>query len=176
MKTLVVYTSKRGSTEKYAKWIGQELSCDVVPFSKDFLPKMKDYDKIIYGGWVRGGGIVGLEIIKKNFKLFEEKKLIVFAVGLSIDNKDNYMQLRDINFKSPLNLIPLYVLPGAFIPNKVKGSDKVIISVLKKIVGSKKNKGEENSEQGKMVENLENGVDLVDKKYIDEIVLAARNL
>ena len=176
MRTLVIYTSKRGSTEKYAKWIAQELNTEAMPFSKEILPQIKDYDKIIYGGWVRGGGIMGMDIIKKNFKLFEDKKLVIFAVGLSVDNKENYIQLRELNFKAPLNLIPLYVLPGAFDPAKLKGGDKLIIGVLKKVVGSKKNKGEQNPEQEQMVEKLEKGIDLVDKKNIEELVLSVRNM
>ena len=29
MKTIVVYESRYGSTQKYAKWIGEELNCRI---------------------------------------------------------------------------------------------------------------------------------------------------
>jgi menaquinone-dependent protoporphyrinogen IX oxidase len=178
MKTVVIYTSKRGSTKKYAEWIGEELKCDVIEYNKDCLDKLNAYEQIIYGGWVRGGGIVGLDKLRKNYKYIDGKKLMVFAVGLSIDNKENYIQLREINFKAPLNLAPLFVLPGAFDPEKLTGVDKMIIGILKKVIGGKKNndsKGENESEQQIMMESLEKGVDLVDKSKINQILDAARD-
>lgn len=177
MKTIVLYTSKRGSTKRYAKWIAEELDCEAIVFSKDKLSLIKDYDTVVYGGWVRGGGIVGLDIIRKNFKKLEEKKLIVFAVGLSIDNKDNYLQLRDLNFKSPLNLVPLFVCAGIFDPKKVKGFDKLIIGVLKKIIGSGNKrlpKGIDEDNEAQVRKSLAEGVDLIDRKYILPIIDAVK--
>jgi menaquinone-dependent protoporphyrinogen IX oxidase len=173
MKTIVLYTSKRGSTERYAKWIAEELDCEAIAFSKDKLNIISSYDTVVYGGWVRGGGIVGLVKIRKNFKKLEGKNLIVFAVGLSIDNKDNYLQLRDLNFKSPLNLAPLYVCAGAFDPEKVKGGEKLIVGVLKKIIGSNNKevkKGINDDNETEMIKSLSEGVDLVDRKYIIPII------
>ena len=47
-KTIVVYKSKHGSTEKYARWIGEELDCPVVS-EKDFQRKnFSLYDNIIF--------------------------------------------------------------------------------------------------------------------------------
>ena len=48
-KAIVIYTSKRGSTEQYAKWIAEDLGCEAIPLSD---PRMKDinlyeYDCII---------------------------------------------------------------------------------------------------------------------------------
>ena len=80
-KTVVIYKSKNGSTEKYAGWIAEELNCDVVKaedFSKGDFEK---YDNIIYGGWVHAGGIVGFDLIKKNVRRLREKKEGIFAVG-----------------------------------------------------------------------------------------------
>ncbi|MBK5254120.1 MAG: hypothetical protein JJE03_06665 [Peptostreptococcaceae bacterium] len=177
MSTIVLFTSKRGSTEKYAKWIAEELNCEAVAFSKDKLKELNDYDTVVYGGWVRGGGIVGLDIIRKNFKKLEGKKLIVFAVGLSLDNKDNYLQLRELNFKSPLNLVPLYVCTGTFDPEKVKGGEKLIIGVLKKIIGSNNKdvkKGSNCNSENDMIKSLSEGVDLTDRKYITPIIDAVK--
>lgn len=33
-KILVIYLSKTGFTERYARWIGQALPCDLVPYQK----------------------------------------------------------------------------------------------------------------------------------------------
>ena len=84
-RTAVVYTSKYGATEKYARWIGEELECPV--FSLDNLSKgqLDNYDNIIYGGGVQAGGIKGFDKFKKWIKPLigqPGKKIVVFAVGL----------------------------------------------------------------------------------------------
>ena len=64
-RTIVIYKTKYGATEKYAKWIGEELDCPVVS-ADDFNKRDFDlYDNIIYGGGVHAGGLKGFELIKK---------------------------------------------------------------------------------------------------------------
>ena len=81
-RTVVIYKSKNGSTEKYANWIGEELECPVFK-AEDFSKKdFEDYDNIIFGGWVHAGGVMGFDLIKKNMRRLEGKKIVVFAVLL----------------------------------------------------------------------------------------------
>ena len=79
MSTIVVYQSETGFTKKYAEWIAEELGCEVVPFKKTNATKLQGYDKVIYGGWLMGGMIVGVEKVRE----FGLKELIVFATGAS---------------------------------------------------------------------------------------------
>ena len=108
-KTIVVYKSKHGSTEKYARWIGEELDCPVVS-EKDFQRKnFSLYDNIIFGGCVHAGGIMGFDLIKKNIRHLEGKKIVIFVVGLNVMHQDTRMQLREINFnKKGLNKLTCY--------------------------------------------------------------------
>ena len=47
-RTIVIYKSKYGATEKYAQWIGQDLDCPVVS-ADDFNKKdFEKYDNIIF--------------------------------------------------------------------------------------------------------------------------------
>ena len=41
MNRIVVYTSKTGFTEKYAKWIAEELQCEAVSLKKLIFPHLK---------------------------------------------------------------------------------------------------------------------------------------
>ena len=81
-RTVVVYTSKYGATEKYAGWIGEELDCPV--FSLDSFKKadLDGYDNIIYGGGVQAGGIKGFDKFKKWIKPLvgkPGKKIVIFS-------------------------------------------------------------------------------------------------
>lgn len=49
-KVVVIYGSKYGTTEKYAKWISEELNCDLFSYKSIKKDNLLNYDTIIYGG------------------------------------------------------------------------------------------------------------------------------
>ena len=67
-KAVVIYTSKRGSTKQYAEWIHEELSklceCDIFAFEDSKKVNLYEYDLIVYGGWIRGSGIVNFDVLR----------------------------------------------------------------------------------------------------------------
>ena len=58
MNTIIIYSSQTGFTERYAKWLADELSAETITLA-DAKKKNDDYfkeaDAIVYGGWVMGG-------------------------------------------------------------------------------------------------------------------------
>jgi menaquinone-dependent protoporphyrinogen IX oxidase len=169
-RTVVIYKSKHGSTEKYARWIGEELNCPVVA-ARDFSKKDFDkYDNIIFGGCVHGGGIEGFDLIRKNMRLLRDKKIVTFAVGLNVMQTENRMQLRDINFhKKSVKGMTCYYCPGAYNPDEVKGIDAFIIKITVRLVESKK-PDEITEDDKKLLMAVKEGADFTDKKYIAPIV------
>ena len=169
-KTIVIYKSKHGSTKKYAEWIGEELNCPVVA-EQDFSKKDFDnYENVIFGGCVEAGGIMGFDIIKKNMRRLQGKKLVVFAVGLNVMEKETRMQLREINFsKRKLAGITCYYCPGAYDPDKIHGIDAKIMKMMVNMLKSKKPL-ETTDNDIRLLENVQNGVDMTDRKYIAPII------
>ena len=168
-RTVVIYKSKYGATEQYARWIAEELECDLVR-AEDF--KKRDfelYDNIIFGGGLQAGGIKGFELIRKNRRILQTKKVVVFVVGLSVDDKDNRMQVRDINLDKPeLRSLTLYYCKGAFKPEAVSGIDKGIIKVCLSMLEAERNTGTEAQKQ--LYTDMTEGANYVDRSYIEPIV------
>ena len=169
-KTVVIYKSKHGSTRRYALWIGEELDCPVIAaddFSKnDFCL----YDNIIFGGCVQAGGIMGLDIIKKNMRRLEGKKIIIFAVGLNIMQKETRIQLRDINFsKRKMSGLTCYYCPGAYDPEKIHGIDAGLMKMMIKMLENKPERDMTDDDR-LLLQHVKNGADLTDRKYIRPIV------
>ena len=98
MKTIVVYKSISGFTERYARWIGEGLGADVQRQSKVDQRILKSYDTIIYGGSLHAVGIIGLKKIKTILNTLENKKLVVFAVGASPYNERIVEEIKKHNF------------------------------------------------------------------------------
>lgn len=169
-RTIVIYKSKNGSTARYADWIAEELGCEAVraeDFDKNDFAK---YDNIIYGGWVHAGGIMGFELIRKNMRRLQGKKLVIFAVGLNLMNQEARMQLRQINFaKRKVQGLTCYYCPGAYDPAQVRGLDSGIIKMMVKMLESKREE-EMTDDDRQLLSAVKNGADLVDRSYIAPIL------
>lgn len=171
MKSIVVYESKYGSTERYAKWIGEELGCRVSNISEVSLEELLTYDNIVFGGWLHAGTIKGLKKISDNIEKFKNKNFTVFYVGLSmIDNIDNreYKEVKEKNFKDMKDINTFY-LRGAFNYQKLNFVDKIMMTIFKFIL--KKQKEEEMDDNTKgMLDAYDNPVDFVNKESIKPII------
>lgn len=80
MKSIVIYKSNTGFTKKYAEWIAEALSCDLVPIEQLKSVNPESYDALIFGGWFFAGSIQGLKECKESLLSFKGKKA-VFATG-----------------------------------------------------------------------------------------------
>ena len=99
-KTAVIYYSKYGTTENYARLIAKALGADLFEAKKTKFRDIKGYDTVVFGGGIYSGGIRGIELITKNwYKGLCEKKVVCFAVGITIDKEENREQCMDINFR-----------------------------------------------------------------------------
>ena len=184
-RTIVLYTSKYGAAETYARWIAEALGCRAVPLDKFSKKELQGYDTVINGVGVQAGGIRGLEQftkwIKGDLKLRQmakrgtiseaeaaeigafDRQYYIFAVGISLDSEGNRLQLRDINFdKDWLRDLPCFFLPGAFDPAKLAGVDKAIIKVATKMFLDKP-EAQAAAEDAQVLRYFETGCDLIDR-------------
>jgi len=106
--TVVIYQSKYGSTKKYAQWLAEELSSDLIEAKKASIEQIKKYDVIILGGGIYATGIAGISFLKKHYEKLKNKKVIVFAVGASPYDEKAIRALREHNLKMELSGIPLF--------------------------------------------------------------------
>ena len=125
MKILITYQSKTGFTKRYAEWICNELKGELLDIKNINNEDIQNCDLIIYGGWIMGGMIMGLDKIKK----LNPKKLIVFAVGYTKKDEVNLKQMKDVN---QLNDTPLFYFQGGMNPNKMSFINKIIVRIVTK--------------------------------------------
>lgn len=196
-RTIVLYTSKYGAAETYARWIAEALGCQALPLAGFSKKELQDYDTVIYGGGVQAGGVRGLEPftkwIKGDLKLRQmakrgtiseaeaaeigafDRQYYIFAVGISLDSEENRLQLRDINFdKDWLRELPCFFLPGAFDPAKLTGVDKAIIKVATKMFQDKP-EAQAAAEDMQVLRYFETGCDLIDRTRTTALIEAVKS-
>lgn len=168
MKTIVIYTSQTGFTERYAGWIAEAAGADCLPLSEAKGKDLSAYDAIVYGGWACAGSIRGLSWFQRNAGKWADKKLVVFCVGGSpIDNPD-IEQFFKQNFRGPeLGKVEAFYCPGGFNYEKMSASSKLMMKVFLKALSGKKDK---TAAEEEMVKMLSSSYDISDKKYIAPIL------
>jgi len=81
MRTLVVYTSKYGSTKEYAEWIAEELGCKAVSAASVTEGDLASSDTVICGGYLHMGKIIGADFLEKNWDVLQPKTVLFFSVA-----------------------------------------------------------------------------------------------
>ncbi|WP_165246956.1 flavodoxin domain-containing protein [Adlercreutzia sp. ZJ141] len=106
MKTIVVYSSNTGFTEQYAFELSERLDCSCVSLKKLDETELRAYERVVFGGWVMGGMIMGLDKLRG-----AATPAAVFAVGCTPPFEE---VIADIRKQNNLAEIPFYYLEGGF--------------------------------------------------------------
>lgn len=91
-KVLVLYKSKTGFSERYARWIAEDLQCDLANLNQLDKASLEEYGLIIYGAGLYAGQIRSIGKIKHWMEDFPEKTWVVYATGAT-PSKEGYEEL-----------------------------------------------------------------------------------
>ena len=168
MKTAVVYKSVSGFTRKYAQFISEELHCDIYNLKDFSFNKSENYNAVIYGGPLHAAGIAGLKSFKKIISKNNSIKIVIFACGASPPDEKVMADIESRNFgESDKSRISLHYLRGGFDYNKLNFSNRIIMSLFKKMLEKKKERTAD--EQG-MLDSYKNPVDFTSRDNIQPLI------
>lgn len=168
MKTLVVYTSQTGFTERYAEWLADAAGADCLELAQAKARDLSGYDAIVFGGWVCAGSISKIDWFKRNIDGWPGKKLAVFCVGGSPIDSPDIAPFLERNFTSAERArLKAFYCPGGFNYEKMPAPSKLMMKMFSAALKAKKDKTE--AEEA-MAEMLSKSYDISDKKYIEPIL------
>ncbi len=167
MKIVVVYKSISGFTKRYAEWIAEELNTGILRREEINIDKLLEYDAIVYGGSLHAAGITGINIIKKNLSQLKDKNIIIFVTGASPFKEELIDEIKQKNFqKDERKYVKLFYFRGGFNFNKLNLANKIIMTLFKWKLQSKRNKTPD--EKG-MLAAYKHPVDFTKKGNIKEL-------
>ena len=171
MKTLVIYTSQTGFTKKYAEWIAEKTSGDILEL-KDAQKKsdsfFANYQAIVYGGWLMAGSTVKVKWFLNKAASWQDKRLAVFCVGGSPnDNPDVEVTLKKMLTDEQRKYIRPFYCHGGFNYEKMNGPSKL---AMKMFVSALKKKKDQTEEEKIMTKMIATSYDISDIKYIEPLV------
>ena len=146
----IVYTSATGFTARYARLLSQRTGLPCLPLDRaGELPRSAS---VLYLGWLRAGGIVGL---KKARARLDVKA--VCAVGMAPPSPELEGKLAGQN---RLEGLPFFYLRGGYAPEKLPGPYKLMMAPMTKAVTGHPPKDEN---EAAMQEAFRHGGDWVDE-------------
>lgn len=133
MKTIILYTSKNGTTEKCALKLKQKLGEVKVVNLRIETPNIEDYDNIIIGSAIRMGTLMkeARKFINSNESLLCSKKLGIFVCNGTIEATDDVINA-NLSQEIIESSIAIMSFGGELNIDKLKGMDKFIAKMVTK--------------------------------------------
>lgn len=171
MKTLVIYTSQTGFTQRYAQWIAGRTNGDLMELKE--AGKQEDgffaaYDAIVYGGWCMGGKIVKLNWFLEKAADWKDKRLAAFATGASPnDNPEIDEVFGKMLTEEQKKYIRLFYCQGGLNYDKMKILYRLMMKMYISAMKKKKDATEKEKQKAAMIAK---SYDVADVRYTDPIV------
>lgn len=168
MKTLVIYCSQTGFTAQYAQWIAQALGANLVSLAEAKRTDTAPYNAIVFGSWVRAGGVSKLGWFKGHLTQWRDKKLVVFCVGASpMDSPDIAPALRRTFSGPQWKGVQAFYCPGGLNYEKMSLPSRLMMKLFAKTVSRKKDKTPAEKEMARVIAA---SYDISDREYIEPIL------
>ena len=159
--TGIVYTSKTGYTEKYAKLLGEQLGLPA--FSAEQADSLPEGTEVLYLGWLMAGVVKGYKKAAQRFSV-----AAVCGVGMGPAGSQD----SDVRKNNAIpQKVPVFTLQGGFDRTKLHGIYRFMMGVMIKVMGSSLRKKENRTpEEDAMLEMVTNGGDFVDVRQLDGVI------
>lgn len=172
MNTLILYKTKTGNTKTYAERIGEGIHGDVFPLDKFRWRNLKNYDTIVFGGWIMGNTIQGIDKFLQHWREMSSKDVLVFAVGMGIPNPETRHLLIEQNILDNYHL-RFYQLRGSFDMKKLHFPYNFMLSNSLRMAANEQGA---TPEQKALLDIKDHPVVYFDNEGIEKILLVLRTL
>lgn len=171
-KILVTYTSKYGSTKRYAEWIAADLGADLSEAAKVKPETIGQYDVVVHGGGLYAGGIAGIKLVTRS----PCKNLVVFTVGLGDPSTSDYSKIINMNITPELlSKTKLFHLHGGIDYKRLGPVHKAMMAMMKASI-LRKPESKRGSDDGEFLATYNTAISFENKKTIEPIAAYVRTL
>ena len=166
---IIIYQSKYGSTEKYARWLAEATGFDIIEAKKAKTDTINGYDTVVLCGAVYASGIAGISYLRKHSAALAGKRVAVFCVGASPHDEKALREIREHNLKEELKDIPLFYGRGAWNEEAMTFVDRTMCRMLRKSV-AKKDPSTYEPWMGALMSAVGQHCDWMDRKYLEPLL------
>lgn len=172
MNKIIIYGSRYGTAERYAKELSQKLGIPAISYKQ--VDDINSYDKIIYIGGLYAGGVCGMAKTLKKWEAGEERSLCIITVGLSDPKEEkniaNIKKVMQTQLPENIyNMALIFHLRGGIDYSRLSMPHKMMMSMLYKKAKSIPPE-KQDAETKAMIETYNQKVDFVDVATLEPII------
>lgn len=173
MKTAIIYSSQTGFTERYARWLAEELGGDL------FTVREADgrdggfwdgYDAIAYGGWALGGKAHRADFLLSRCASWADKRLALFCVGASPAEKGAREEIEDrlrVGLTEEQRArVAVFYCPGGLNYERMPAASRLAMRLFAAAHRMKRNRTAEDREKADL---LSRSYDITDRGCLDRV-------
>ncbi len=156
----IVYTSNTGSTEQYARMLGEKTGLPVYSMKESPVPAGAE---ILYLGWVMASNVMGYKDAAKKYKVKALCGVCMAATGSQMND------LRKAN--AVPEEIPIFSIQGGFDIRKLHGIYRFMMNVMAKTAGKAlAKKTDRTAEEDDMLDMMLHGGDRVNEANLKAVL------
>lgn len=125
----IIYTSNTGHTRQYALLLGEEIGLPVYSYD-EAVSQLPSGSQVIYLGWIHASHVKGYSSAAKRFSVCAVCGVGLCETGTLISEVRKATSIQED--------ILLFTIQGGFDRSKLKGMDKLMISMLTKGLSAQK--------------------------------------
>ncbi len=173
MRTAIVYSSKTGHTEKYAKWLAEDLGCEAVPYRERKSVDLTALDALVFCSWFHAASIVNAKWAKKIMREHPDLHVVVLATGATPMPEDGWTTEEEIKEafrhtfpESGYPTLPRFYCHGGFDFDKLDTPNKIVMRMFFKM--HEKNARDPKTDE--MLKVMREGFDDTKREYLRPVL------
>ena len=169
---VILYRSRRGAAEEYARWLAEELGFDLQETKKADIREVSRYRVVILGGGVYASKIEGISFLRRYYSAIRHCRVIVFCTGMAPLDEEMLRRLRETNLKGETAEVPCFYCRGAWDEDRLSVAEKLLCGMLRKAAAKKDPAGRDPLEETLL--SVGRKQDWTDRAYLLPILEEAR--
>ena len=162
-KTIIIYHSKTGFSQRYAQWLAEDLNCQAVPYRERKSVNLADFGTIILFGGLYAGNMSGLGWLKK--QRLEGRRAAAVAVGCAPTGWSGQTEGMDKLFGG--TAIQGFYCQGGLAYDRMGAVDRAMMAALRTTLKGK-------PEMAEMLAYISQSFDGTDRACLDPVIAWAK--
>ncbi|MCI8424774.1 MAG: flavodoxin family protein [Adlercreutzia sp.] len=179
MRTAIVYCSQTGHTEKYARWLAEDLECPVYPYRERARIDLESIDLLVFCSWFHAATVIGSKWFKRAMAEHSGVRFVLLATGATPMPGGGWSEEKDIEEafersfpKADYPGLPRFYCHGGFDFDKLGVADKVMMRMFFRM----NEKRADDPKVEEMLDTMRQSFDGTRREYLEPVIDCIRSL
>lgn len=133
-KAILIYYSRTGFTEQYARWFQEMTGCPIARYEDAKRMKLEPYEILIFASRFRAGLIQKLKWVNK--RAFRQKEIIILATGAAPVSSPEAKRQVAVNLRECRRGCAVFYLESGLNCERLDRGEKALLKLIQRLNGT----------------------------------------